>query len=59
MRLVFDFIKGIVTTGNNEVIIESTNDGAFNFDTVESGDITIDLGDRESDGSSADYGNRI
>lgn len=59
MRLVFDFIKGIVTTGNNEVIIESTNDGTFHFDTVESGDITIDLGDRESDSSSADYGNRI
>jgi|DEB0MinimDraft_6_1074348.scaffolds.fasta_scaffold11124_4 hypothetical protein len=59
MRLVFDFIKGIVTTGNNEVIIESTNDGTFDFDTVESGDITIDLGDRESVGSSADYGNRI
>ena len=59
MRLVFDFIKGILTTGNNEVIIESTNDGIFNFDTVENGDITIDLGDRESVGSSADYGNRI
>jgi hypothetical protein len=59
MRLVFDFIKGIVTTGNNEVIIESTNDGTFDFDTVDSGDITIDLGDRESVGSSADYGNRI
>jgi hypothetical protein len=59
MRLVFDFIKGIVTTGNNEVIIESTNDGTFDFNTVESGDITIDLGDRESVGSSADYGNRI
>jgi hypothetical protein len=59
MRLVFDFIKGILTTGNNEVIIESTNDGIFNFDTVESGDITIDLGDRESVGSFADYGNRI
>lgn len=59
MRLVFDFIKGILTTGNNEVIIESTNDGIFNFDTVDSGDITIDLGDRESISSSADYGNRI
>jgi len=59
MRLVFDFIKGILTTGNNEVIIESTNESTFNFDTVENGDITIDLGDRESVGSSADYGNRI
>jgi phage-related tail fiber protein len=39
--------------------IEATNDGTFNFDTVGSGDITVDLGDRESDGSSADYGNRI
>lgn len=44
---------------STKVIIESTNDGTFNFDTVGSGDITIDLGDRESDGSSADYGNRI
>lgn len=59
MRLVFDFIKGVVTTGNNEVIIEATNDGVFNFDTVESGDITIDLGDRETTESTADYGNRV
>lgn len=59
MRLIFDFIKGVVTTGNNEVIIEATNDGVFNFDTVESGDIEIDLGNRETTGSTADYGNRV
>lgn len=44
---------------NTNVVIEATNDGTFNFDTVGSGDITVDLGDRESDNSSADYGNRI
>lgn len=59
MRLIFDFIKGVVTTGSNEVIIEATNDGVFNFDTVESGDIEIDLGNRETTGSTADYGNRV
>ena len=59
MRFVFDFISGVLKRDNQDVVIEATNDGVVTSGDKIEGDISIDLGERSNEGSSADYGNRI
>lgn len=59
MRFVFDFITGLIRRDNDDVVIEATNDGVITSGDKIEGDISIDLGQRSNDTSSADYGNRI
>jgi len=59
MRFIFDYITGLIKLGNDDIVIEATNDGAISSGDRVSGDIAIDLGERSNETSSADYGNRI
>jgi len=59
MRFIFDFITGLIRLDNDDVIIEATNDGVIQFGDRIEGDISTDLGVRDENSSSADYGNRI
>ena len=59
MRFIFDYITGLIKLGNDDIVIEATNDGVISSGDRVSGDIAIDLGERSNETSSADYGNRI
>lgn len=59
MRFIFDFVTGLIRLDNEDVVIEATNDGNVTYGNRLEGDITTDMGTRQENSSSADYGNRI
>lgn len=59
MRFIFDFISGLIKLDNDDVVIEATNDGNVTYGDRLEGDIITDMGTRQENSSSADYGNRI
>lgn len=59
MRFIFDFVTGLIRLDNDDVVIEATNDGNVTYGDRLEGDIITDMGTRQENSSSADYGNRI